>query len=895
MSIRGRTGGTIVLSLLVLAAGCGPAHEAPWPEGTPKPRMQAVVDFTRAQGRRVPVTVQVEGVKPAGFSFTFLGENEEYRVHNVKFFDGAGKKIVFRRRGMLFQLDPFEGDTVRGTYEAQPGGMGRHGQQGIVAEDFATFDGRLYLMPKERSNLRAVRVRFVTPKGWVAATPFRADGGWYYTDTLGGKNSELLLEKNCVGVGRFDVESKQLGEMEVRVASYAGWEAEHKQRLADSSFRLLDYYHDALGFDLKSPFLVVWTPSFDGKDVHGGADVSGTCLQQPVYRLRPYQLLAHRTAHSMDKYHPSGMEVSDPKDRWFREGWDSYMEVVATKGTSLAEDHSHFNVMYGAYKSTLRDHPEHDVPLAQEPDQRGEVTEYLHYTKGPLAVRMLAELVESRSGHTIVEFMGEMWKRHGWYVDPPFSLRTELAEFTGANFDDFWAMMVDTEGHAIPVWDEYFEHLAPGAAAPAARVGQDGLPGDYLHYLAQTGDFKTFAAIRDFVVAEEARRRQLLAHGIRLYSERLARALPALPGEDRYAIARYEASHPLAAPSRTEQYRFEPDLAQPDGKAFAELLSLEHDYLAAVARGAITGIEVASKAPRGGVGPLAFAPNAALTVDAAWRAAPGRERIELVRQGETTQTWTHEGRESVWVRTADLAGAVGVVAFRVSDDGRSPVTRGVWLRAGAPREARAADGAAGPDRLVSKNPKDADGWFKRGLVLATEGDHAAALDSFVKATELTPKNALYWNKRGEMLAALERFDEALTAFDKALALNARFLAAGGNKALALADLDRRKESLAALDALLAANAGDAAGHYWKGRVLEHLGELEPASLAYRAYVEALPRRAEGWTGLGRCLAALERPEQAVEAYDRALKIDPKNAEAERERSRARRALGLEQG
>jgi Flp pilus assembly protein TadD len=875
-----------VTTVLFATGGCGRRSPDPeWPGEPESPRAEIVIDLARAHDGRVPVSMRVIGAEARPYRFVFKAKQEEYGIHDVRFFDGNGHPLRHTLKKRTYVLKPFEGDVVQATWEAEPGGLARHGLQGAIREDFATFDGRLYLMPNIPARLRAARIHFTLPRGWKVATPFRREGDWYYLDTFEPNEITRLLEKSCIGAGYFEIKTRRLGDMEVRVASYAKWDDDYKEKITDSSFRILEYFHDTFDFDLRSPYLVVWSPTAEGYKVHGGSGVNGTCLQNPHGMLRPFQLLSHRVAHSMNKYHPAGMRVADPIDRWFREGWPSYMEVVATAETEVAPDESYFERLYASYNATRRANPEFDLPLAQEPKVREPATEFIHYKKGPLVTKLLADLVRTRSERTLEEFMRAMWAKYAWY-EGRFDLKRELEAFTGASFDDFWEMMVFSEGTAIPAWEGYLtDRIRNGMRnQPAAHVGGEPISGNYLHYLASSGEFATFSEIREFLIAAATQRRELEARGVQLYDDEIRRHLFALPPQDRLAIARFELSCPLeGAPATQGEVRLDIDRNHHDGQAFAELLELERAYVSAISRGPLAKVELrAVDGPTKGTPRLAFGADATLLFVPQWRSSPKRIDVELTSRGDVAKHWTIRRLAPLRISPADRPASGGVVGLRVAADGSAPVTRAFWQR-GFEKDRSRSGAARRPAVSDSENP---EAWFKNGLALSASGRYASALESFTKALEIDPDDAKKWNKKGETLAVLNQHDEALKSFDHAFALDPRFVAAAGNRGLSLAVLDRREESLATLELLTQIDSESDTRFLWKGRILEQLGELEPAVESYRTYAELAPKRPDGWYRFGHCLLKLQRLEEAVAAYDRALELDPRDERSTRERRAA---------
>jgi tetratricopeptide (TPR) repeat protein len=883
----------VAIGLLVTVGCGGGVPDTPWPGDPGTPRAEIVVDFAKAHYGRVPVSMRligVDGQQP--YEFLNKAKNDEYRYYDVRFEDGDGRPIRSKMRGNSYRLDPFEGDVVLARWDAEPGGLGRHGLQGAVRDDFASFDGRLYLMPRDVARLTAIRIHFVLPWGWKVAAPFRSEGEWYYLDAVEQRQLRTLLESTCVGAGHFDIETRRIGEMDVQVASYSDWDDKHKAKITDSTFRVLQYFHDTFDFDLRSPYSVVWTPQVNRYRVHGGSHVNGTCLENPDDTLRPFQLLAHRVAHSMDKYRPAGMTVKHRRDRWFREGWPSYMEVVATEATGIAPDASHFSSLLSTYKQRAAKNPDRDLALARDFQAANDIKEYLHYFKGPLVVKMLAELVRDRSGRTLEDFMRAMWAEHGWFRGE-FSLKEELEAFTGESFDDFWAMAVQSPGIVIPAWDDYVTHDIRAAMKrrPAARVGGEPVLGEYLHHLASAERFASFDDVRKFVIGEETRRRDLVARGVRLYPEEVRRHLFAMPVEDRYAIARFEASYPLDEVSAPRNdIRFEVDETSSDGRIFAELLELEREYFDAVSRGALSAMEVWAEVAGGTRSSrVGFGTDAALMVVPRWRTPPGRAEMEMTVSGNKLQDWTLRGSAGVRVSAASRRAHEGIVTFRIRADGGPPVTRGLWQRGIEPKRGFRTSSAM---RSSRRDPYNADSWYKDGVADSNAGKYESALGFLAKAVEMDPADPKKWSKQGETLARLTRYDEALESFDEALELNPQYMAAAGEKALTLAELDRREESLAALEMLVEHNAEDPLRFFWMGRVRERLGDLSEAAHAYRAYTALQPRWPEGWYKLGHVLMGLERYKEAVKAFDRALALNPSD---ERSRRRKRAALTLQGG
>jgi hypothetical protein len=596
--------GLIALAAVVFAACGGGAEEraaaagdGDWTRGEGLAAVEIVVDLVGAHDGRIPVRVTAMDARPTHFAVQSAW-TDGYRYHDVRFADSSGNALEHEEAGGRYVVPRTEDKTVVASYEVELGGPGRHGNQGVVAADHVLFDGRLFLLPEGAVPVGSARIRFLTPDGWSVASPFREDGSWHYVDAFEPELTAKVLGATCCGVGEFDRSVRQLGAMEVRVASYSAWDVEHKRTLDEKTFRMLGYFHDTLGFDLEAPYSVVWVPKTGRSRVFGGSFANGTCFEHPADTQRNWELLAHRIAHAMNEYRPSGMQVRDERDAWFTEGWASYMEARATEALELAEPDSRWNLIHESYKRVRRRTPERDVALQRERDARDATQEYLHYVKAPLAMKMLERWMAARSDHDLEQFVAQMWPEYGGFRKP-FPFKEALESFAGVSFDDFWSLMVDRQGYVVPVWADY---LTPGRRsrmqqAPAARVGGTPLQGDYLFHLAWSGDFKSFESILRFLEGEELRRRELDAAGVRILPDEIREHLFALDAEDRYALARLERAYPLGAGSTagdraatTGPVAAVSNLEQEDGRIFAGLLAQER--VRATALGAAPSVSI---------------------------------------------------------------------------------------------------------------------------------------------------------------------------------------------------------------------------------------------------------------------------------------------------------------
>jgi len=689
--------GFALLALSVLLAGCagGPQDREPagatagWTRDAELAAVEIVVDLVGAHDGRVPVEIRAMDGNPTHFAVQSAWTGG-YQFHDVRFTDASGNLLQHKEEAGRYRVPRTEQKIVVASYEAEPGGAGRHGKQGVVDADHAIFDGRLFLLPQGAVPVGSARIRFVTPAGWSVASPYREDGSWHYVDAFDPELTSKVLGASCMGVGTFDRSVRRVGEMEVRVASYAPWDAAHRRRLEQKTFSMLEYFHDTLGFDLKAPYSVVWVPKQQRRRVFGGSFSNGTCFEHPTDSQRNWELLGHRIAHAMNEYRPSGMQVRDEQDSWFTEGWASYMEVAATEALGLAEPGSRWDTLHASYRRARERTPERDVALGRERSVRDQTREYLHYVKAPLALKMLESWMIARSDRNLEQFMAAMWASYGWFRKP-FPFKTELEAFTGASFDDFWSTMVDRRGFVVPVWSEYLtpERRDRMSRPAAVRVGGDPVQGDYLFHLAWSGEFKSFAAIRDHLAREVTRRRELAAAGVQIVPDEIRDHVFALDALDRHALVRLERAYPLLdGADNADPPTVVPNPDQEDGRIFADLLGLERERLAAPRAARIYLRTVESKSARANPARLAFSDTTSVQIAVAGPPELEPAEVLVVSDGRVaSRTALAVGTGSQYqasVEPADRPSGSRVITLRVeTGNSAAAVSRDYWQRAAA--------------------------------------------------------------------------------------------------------------------------------------------------------------------------------------------------------------------
>lgn len=443
------------------------------------------------------------------------GKKGEFCFENVEFYDSKGNPITYGKAKDDYILKTGDYEKVFIKYDVMPGGEGRHGRQGYICNDFASFDGRVFLLPVKGNMIESARIQFKVPEGWKIINPHRQDGKWYYPDNSGKEVVYKNLSKSFMAFGPFDCEKNKFGNTEVSVYTFSKWDQEHKKTITEKSFKLYEYFYKTFGFDPSFPYLLCWTPSSrDNKRIFSAVWSNGCCYEMPQDRLKNWELLGHRIAHALNKYEPAGMKLKGEENAWFLEGWATSTEIPATVYSGAAEDKKRFNYLYEKYLKTIKEYPDFDFPLINDSEAGADAIEFLHYYKSPLIMYMLDFEIRERTGKNMDQFMDYAYKKYGSFKSP-FPFKAELESFTGADFDDFWNIMIKEKGYVIPVWNEYITEDIKNK-----KINPDSSS----RILREEKDY----------------RKKLKEKGIILYPETIEEYMPSLPEEVQKLILNYE-------------------------------------------------------------------------------------------------------------------------------------------------------------------------------------------------------------------------------------------------------------------------------------------------------------------------------------------------------------------
>ena len=465
------------------------------------------------------------------------GKKGEFTYTDIKASQGGKAIEIVESEGGIRFATPLQGEfDVR--YFVAAGGKGRHGRQGFIGEQFASSDGRLFLIPENSASFAHIELEFQLPKQWRAVVPFARSGGKFIIRSGQVKAMDQLRQAGYA-FGHFNSHVKSMQGTALAIHTSADWPPDYQNDLVQKTAQLFAYLQNHYAFQPEH-YDITWTPQApDGSQVYGTSWAYGVQYEMPQQKLRNWEFLVHRILHAINKYSPTGMLIAAKEDEWFNEGWASYLEIEATAATGLAPDAGRWNDLYQRYVNTLRRSPQYDLPLAQESLSRGETTEYLHYIKAPLAVKMLEFYLQSKGGGKLGDAMAHIVKYYG-KMQGAIPLRQSLEQFTGVALDEFWQQQVRQTGHVIPVWDEYrTQLLTPSNTDYAATADGAGVPSSYLAFLASAGIVEHYSELLPLLQNEAMCLQAYRSRGIVLLPDFLLTGIEKVPGPVRRQIHRF--------------------------------------------------------------------------------------------------------------------------------------------------------------------------------------------------------------------------------------------------------------------------------------------------------------------------------------------------------------------
>ena len=183
------------------------------------------------------------------------------------------------------------------------------------------------------------------------------------------------------------------------------------------------------------------------------------------------------------------------------------------------------------------------------------------------------------------------------------------------------------------------------------------------------------------------------------------------------------------------------------------------------------------------------------------------------------------------------------------------------------------------DRATVLNPRFANAYCNRGVVLQRLNRPDEALASFEQGIVLNPADALTHFNRGAVLRGMGRLEEALGSFDQAIAASPTYVAAIYNRGMLLQERRQWDAALTQYDRALEIDRSFVQGHVARGNLQRLRNKFQPALADFDEAIALDEHCAAAYSGKGAVLAQLKQFPAAIATFNVAIGIDPGCADA----------------
>lgn len=174
---------------------------------------------------------------------------------------GTHKRNTYR----LKVLNHLPKGDIKITYRARVG-LKMHEKHGVESkytygymdERFALVSGRsLFVLPDE--TVDSIRIRFEMPDGWTVSSPWDEFDGWLIPKFASGHIKEELANTN-LALGLLEHRNEKIGDTDVTVAVFEGWEPAIKDELHQNAIMLYKFVLGLFGGDGNGNYVFNFVP-----------------------------------------------------------------------------------------------------------------------------------------------------------------------------------------------------------------------------------------------------------------------------------------------------------------------------------------------------------------------------------------------------------------------------------------------------------------------------------------------------------------------------------------------------------------------------------------------------------------------------------------------------------
>ncbi|MFH1746623.1 MAG: tetratricopeptide repeat protein [Planctomycetota bacterium] len=192
--------------------------------------------------------------------------------------------------------------------------------------------------------------------------------------------------------------------------------------------------------------------------------------------------------------------------------------------------------------------------------------------------------------------------------------------------------------------------------------------------------------------------------------------------------------------------------------------------------------------------------------------------------------------------------------------------------------------------MLSLDSKDAVPHYNLGLILARQGDVAAAEEHFAAAVKYAPWRFKAHRELGVLLEKRGDVAGAEACYRQALDLNPKFVAARISLGLLLVGQGQLDEGRAQYELVLEEQPRQPLAHYNLGLVYFQQNQWDEAAQHFQQALDAQPDLVLAWRGLGLTRMRQQRYSDAVTAFQTAQRLEPGSDQIRIELENAERAL-----
>jgi len=330
-----------------------------------------------------------------------------------------------------------------------------------IGKDWAACRGAsLLLVPLTGSSVYGndpvskMRVRFSLPEGWNVFTPWSPEDDGYspiFDNPNPRENWVLMVGNTSIAMGNFHPYRQQFGNTEVTVAVYGGWSEAERDRLAQESLAVYQYYYNVFGINSAQRYLIIMNPlSDDGSRICTGKYSNSTGMygeynQWLGYIQISHWLFNHNMSHHWNQFSFGFWGLKD-QGEWMVEGATVFYEVKVCDALGFGSGNE--------LEDRLREYSQRymDEYVNQGSDRaidgRDGVTlghdEFFDYRKPVLVMFLLAKEIAQRTNGTktfngFMNYFYQKYKNYTYGVDcDAYTVLAELGVYTGSDFTQFF-------------------------------------------------------------------------------------------------------------------------------------------------------------------------------------------------------------------------------------------------------------------------------------------------------------------------------------------------------------------------------------------------------------------------------------------------------------------------